>query len=73
MLTTEKEINELDEFFKKKKLPASIQLDEGSKIVDVPAFIGSHLKVLRNNFEKPIHEVFYLRLLRLKEILSIKS
>jgi hypothetical protein len=72
MVFTIKQLDELEAFFKKTILPASIQLDEGSKILDVTAFIDSHLKVLRNNFEKPVYEVFYSRLLRLKEILLIK-
>ncbi len=70
MATTEKQIEELEIYFEKAKLPAFVQLDEGSKILDVPAFIKSHLNVLRTNSDKPIYEVFYNRLLRLKELIS---
>lgn len=73
MAVTEKQITDLDGFFKKSKLPVSIQLDEGTKVSDVPTFIESHLNVLRHNADKPIYEVFYSRLLGLKELLSGKN
>jgi hypothetical protein len=69
MAITDKQINELEEFFKKVKLPTTVELEEGSTIVNVRQFIDSHLKVLRNNGDKPMYEVFFNRLLRLKEIL----
>jgi hypothetical protein len=67
---TEKQIEELANYFAKAKLPSSIQLDQGSTIMNVPAFIQSHLNVLRSNTDKPIYEVFYNRLIRLKELIS---
>jgi hypothetical protein len=70
MATTEKQVEELAKYFEKAKVPFSIQLDEGSKIADVPAFIKSHLNILRANPDKPIYEVYYTRLLRLKELIS---
>lgn len=70
MVVTEKQINELEEYFKKANLPVSVQLDVGSKVESVSKFIDSHLKVLRNNADKPMYEVFYLRLLTLKERLA---
>ena len=70
MATTEKQIKELEDHFAKGKLPAFVQLDLGSKIGNVSQFIKSHLKVLRNNGDKSMYEVFYQRLLRLKEITS---
>ena len=62
MAVTEKQINELKEFFNKVKLPPSIQLDAGSKISDVSKFAQSHLNVLRHNNSAGIYEVFYIRL-----------
>ncbi len=70
MAVAEKQIKDLEEFFSKAKLPTSVQLDEGSKIGEMSRFINSHLKVLRNNGGKPMYEVFYLRLLKLKEIVA---
>lgn len=68
MAVTEKQIKDLEEYFKKANLPHSIQLDQGSKIENVSTFINSHLKVLRNNADKSMYDVFYERLLRLKEL-----
>lgn len=70
MAVTEKQIKELEDHFGKVKLPASLQLDVGSKIENVSQFIDSHIKVLRNNGDKPMYEVFHIRLLKLKEITS---
>jgi hypothetical protein len=67
---TEKQIDELGTFFAKAKLPTTVDLDAGSKVTNVPAFIQSHLNVLRSNPDKPIYEVFYNRLVRLKELIS---
>lgn len=69
MVITEKQIRELEEYFKIATLPATIELDAGSRVDDVPRFIQSHLKVLRNNADKPAYEVFYLRLLQVKGII----
>lgn len=72
MAVTDKQINELEEFFNSAQLPASVQLDPGSKIDEVSKFVNSHLKVLRNNGNKPLTDVFYIRLIRLKEIINDK-
>lgn len=70
MSYTEKQIDELAAFFKGAKLPERIPLDQGSTIIDVPHFIKGHLGVLRANPGKPIMEVFYMRLLRVKELIA---
>lgn len=64
---TEKQIKELEAFFSKSKLPASIQLEPGTVLTDVQKFVGSHLNVLKNNPDKNFYEVFYDRLGRLKK------
>ncbi len=69
MAVTEKEIKILEDYFKQANLPANVNLDVGSKIENVPKFIASHLSVLRNNGASGIYEVFYTRLLKLKEII----
>lgn len=70
MAISEKDLSELEQFFGIAKLPAEVQLDGGTKITDVPRFIESHLEVLRNNNDKPIYEVFYQRLLKLKSLVQ---
>ncbi len=73
MAVTEKQIKELEGHFQKAKLPATVQLELGSKVENLSQFIDSHLKVLRNNGDKAMYEVFYSRLLKLKEITSLFS
>jgi len=70
MPVSESQISELEIFFENAKIPARLQFDAGTKIDDVSKFIKSHLHVFRNNREKPIFEVFYSRLLKLKEIIE---
>lgn len=70
MPTTATQLTDLENFFAKTKLPKTIQLDEGSKLVDVPNFVQSHLNVLKANPDKPVNDVFYTRLLRLKELIA---
>lgn len=67
MVINEKQLSELEAFFAKKKLPKEVQLDAGAKITDVSRFVESHLTVLRNNLDMTIYEVFYQRLIQLKE------
>jgi len=63
---TERQLDELDIFFKKTKFPPIVQLDAGTTITNVPTFINSHPTVLRNNMDKPIYEAFHQRLIALK-------
>ncbi len=67
---TENQIDELEAFFKKAKMPSTVQLDEGSKNTSGRTFIQSYLNVVRANTDKPITEVFYARLVRLRELVS---
>ncbi len=68
MAVTDNQIREVEDFFRNNKTPNEVKLGEGIMIVDTSRFISSHLEVLRNNGEKPMYEVFYLRLLKLKEL-----
>lgn len=70
MLYIVKQIEELTAFFKNAEIPATVSLEKGSTIIDVPLFIQSHLGVLLANPGKPIMDVFYLRLLRVKELIE---
>ena len=71
MAFTEKEISALESFFANAKLPKEVKLYEGSSIHNIQQFINSHLNVLRNNGDKPIFEVFYQRLIHLKNIINL--
>jgi len=70
MAVTGKQIEELELYFNKATLPESIALDSGTTITEVPKFIGSHLAILHNCGDKPVYEVFYNRLIKLKELLT---
>jgi hypothetical protein len=73
MLVTSQQIDELETFFAKAKLPKTIQLDAGLVIADIGQFVKSHINVLRLNFEKPIYAPFYDRLQKLKQLLETKN
>jgi len=45
-------------------------LYQGIRITDVPRFVDSHLTAIRNNYNRPVYDVFYQRLVRLKGIIS---
>lgn len=70
MVINGKQLSELDTFFAKAKLPATVLLDAGTTITDVRQFVQSHIAVLKNNMDKPIYEVFYNRLVKLKELMN---
>jgi len=63
------EIQEMEEFFKTAGLPESIQIDAGVIITNLPAFIYSHLQIIKLRKGVPIFEAFYDRLLTVKEML----
>jgi len=52
-------------------LPKELVLDAGTKVSDVQQMVDSHIKVLRHNGDKPIYEVFYDRLLKVKELTKV--
>ncbi|PWV56088.1 hypothetical protein [Chitinophaga sp. S165] len=70
MKYADKEIQEMEEFFKTADLPETIELSAGSVITNVPAFIFSHLQIIKLRKGVGIFEVFYDRLLQVKEKLS---
>jgi len=63
-------IQKLDDFFKLVKLPKSIQIGPGETLTDVPRFLESHFAIVKSFPDVSIYEVFYLRLLKIKELLS---
>lgn len=72
MAVTDKQIEELETFFAKAKLPVTLHLESGVMISEVIRFVASHLAVLKHNADKPIYEVFYDRLLKAKELIQGK-
>lgn len=70
MKYADKEIQELEEFFKTADLPATVELSKGSIIVDLPSFIYSHLAIIKLRKGVPLFDVFYDRLVFVKNKLS---
>jgi hypothetical protein len=73
MKYADKEIQELEEFFKNATLPDSIELFHSTVITDVKAFVHSHLQIIKLRQGVPVFEGFYDRLVLLKEKLSVNS
>ena len=67
---TQKQLDELDAFFKKAELPETAKLESGVTVKDVPKFIESHFEMLKTNYQNPNFGSFYTRLLRLREIIT---
>jgi hypothetical protein len=63
-------IEELQAFFNTISLPETIHLEQGVKIINVPAFVQSHLQVLESNGYVPAFSVFYDRLIMLRDLLQ---
>ena len=63
-------VSELKDYFSKKDLPETLQLDKGNKIVDVRFFVASHFRVLENNPDSKASKPFYDRLTELKSLLE---
>jgi hypothetical protein len=70
MKYADKEIQELEEFFKNTDLPSSIELFKSTVITDVPAFIHSHLLIIKVRKGVPLFDPFYDRLLLLRKKLQ---
>ena len=62
----------LEAFFSKATLPASIKLDSGTNIPDVPLFVKNNLDALRGGQMNEVAAAGrYYRLNKLKELLSV--
>lgn len=70
MKYADKEIQEMEEFFRTVKLPDRIELTPGSVIIDVPSFVSSHLAIMKQKKGVGLFEPFYDRLVLAKEKLS---
>lgn len=63
-------VDELDEYFKSIELPKEVKLHKAIKIIDVPLFVKSHIRILRNYGDNRTFSLFHKRLLILKDILA---
>jgi hypothetical protein len=61
---------ELKQFFQQAELPETIRLSDGEMIDNVNLFVTSHISVLENNSGKVRYLPYYLRLLKLYELLN---
>ncbi len=62
-------IEELNAFFSSIRLPDTIFVSEGVKIINLPDYIQGHLQALNLLGEEPVAMVFYERLLLIKDLL----
>lgn len=67
---TEKELIELDQYFKSTPLPQDIQLSQCEKVTDVLLFTKTSLDICRANMGQKTFEAAYDRLVKLKELLQ---
>jgi hypothetical protein len=70
MKYADKDVQEMEEFFTTTDLPKTIELGPGSVITNVPAFVFSHLQIIKLRKGVGIFEVFYDRLVAVKQKLS---
>lgn len=70
MKYADKDVQEMEEFFTTTDLPKTIELGPGSVITNVPAFVFSHLQIMKLRKGVGIFEVFYDRLVVVKQKLS---
>lgn len=67
-------IQELKNYFNSIEIPKeSVYLDPSARINDVALFLKSHFKALEENPDSKVNEPIKSRLLKLKEILELKS
>lgn len=69
---TEKELIELEQYFKTASLPKEIQLTQCEKVIDVKKFINTSLANCRAGMGLRTFEAAYDRLVKLKELLDKK-
>lgn len=65
-----KNVESLENFFKKAKLPDQVQLNVCEKITDIPKFIETHLTIIKKQSGKRAYLPYYERLVRLKNKLE---
>lgn len=63
-------ITELEQYFKNKELPKTLQVDRGTKITDVAKMVESHFLVINSYRGSKVAEPFIARLIQLKDILE---
>lgn len=70
MKYADKDIQDMEDFFSTAALPQSIELSKGSTIIDLPAFVFSHMAIIKLRKGVSLFEVFYDRLLFVKNKLT---
>lgn len=60
-------VEELENYFKSKKLPNKININKYSEIINVQKFVNSHLQFLKGNSGKKTFIPYYTRLIELKD------
>ena len=70
MKYADKDIQEMEEFFRSAQLPEKTELMKAMVITNVPAFVDSHLTIIKLRKGVGIFEPFYDRLVLVKEKLS---
>lgn len=66
-------IEELEAYFNGIELPASIELEKGVSIMDIPLFLKSHFSYVKNSGSLKSADVFIIRLHKLHAKLEAKE
>lgn len=66
-----KEIEELDRFFKSVELPEQINIDSGTRIINVPKFVKDNIAMLKmTDISELVFTANLWRIRKLKEVLT---
>lgn len=66
----DKELADLEEFFKNLSIPTSLKPNRGSTINDLPRFIEHHMGVIRAQNGRRVYRPYLDRLIAIKETLK---
>ncbi len=64
-------LTQLEAYFSSVKLPQTLQLSEGEFITDLRLFVDNHISILYNNSGKPTFVPYYLRLIKIYNLINI--
>ena len=65
-------VKRLTSFFESAELPDTIQLKSGALVTNVEQFVKSHLRIAKNNQNKPVFSPYLERLEQLEQLLTKK-
>lgn len=66
----DREIIELEEFFKRKSIPKDIRLNSVTRIWDSELFISSHMQIVKSNNGNRIYRPYLDRLIEFKRAIQ---